>query len=172
MESRLLVVFNNVNEWLRFAEAKNAMIIGLNGVVFFGVTRLINFDQIKDIELLIWYLFIGLLCLGASMFVALLSFVPQLKQIAPTFDLKKENDNFLFFASLKNKKVDEVISIYNTDKEKVEPFHKHLSQQIICNAGITKRKYDHFTFACWLTIAAFITPIIALIYAGYNYIKK
>jgi len=169
MESRLLVVFKNVNEWLRFAEAKNAMIIAFNGVVFFGVARLIKLDEIKDIKILLIYLYICFIFLGFSTLVAILSFVPQLKQIVPSMDFKSENDNYLFFMTLKDKKTEEIINIYNSEDETNTPFHRHLAEQIITNSGITKRKYDHFTFACWLTIASIMTPVVAVLYALYNY---
>ncbi|WP_179317204.1 Pycsar system effector family protein [Winogradskyella undariae] len=169
MESRLLVVFNNVNEWLRFAEAKNAMIIALNGVIVFGVARLFKIDEIKESEILCWYFTLYFLCLGASTLVALLSFIPQLKQLTPTFNFKSQNDDFLYFACLKDKTVAEVTEVYRDNDEVISVYHKHLANQIITNAGITKRKYDYFTFACWLTISAILTPILALVYAGYTY---
>ena len=169
MESRLLVVFNNVNEWLRFAEAKNAMIIALNGVIVFGVARLFKIDEIMENKILCWYFIIHFLCLGASTLVALLSFIPQLKQITPKFNFKNQNDDFLYFACLKDKTVAEVTEVYRDKDEVVSVYHEHLANQIITNAGITKRKYDYFTFACWLTIAAIFTPLGAGFYALFNY---
>ncbi|PNQ72850.1 hypothetical protein C1T31_10115 [Hanstruepera neustonica] len=170
MEEKLLVVFQNINEWLRFAEAKNAMIIALNGVVVFGVAQIIEFNFIKDIEILKWYLTIAFICLTFSTIVALLSFIPRLKQIAPTFNLNPGKDNFLFFDTLKDKKINEVIEFYKTDDE-VQPYHEQLADQIIVNSGIAKRKYDYFTFSCWITIAGIITPLIAGLFAFFIYKK-
>ena len=172
MESKLLVVFQNVNEWLRFAEAKNAMIIALNGVVIFGLAQIIELKFIDDYPFVKWYLFLAFLFLTFSTVVALLSFIPQLKQIAPTFNFKQEKDNYLYFNCLKDKTVKEVTEIYKSGDDNIEPFHEHLANQIITNAGITKRKYDYFTFACWLTLSGFLTPILAGVYALYTYKNK
>ena len=40
MNKELLLIFSNINEWLRFAEAKNAMIIAFNGASIYGIVKL------------------------------------------------------------------------------------------------------------------------------------
>lgn len=169
MESKLLVVFQNVNEWLRFAEAKNAMIIALNGVIIFGLAQIIDIDFLNKYLFIKWYLSIAFLLIIFSTVIALMSFIPRLKKLTPSFNFKQKSENFLFFNCLKDKQPSEILEVYNSNNEPIEPYHQHLAEQIITNAGITKRKYDYFTFASWLTVAGIVTPPLAIIYALYNY---
>jgi hypothetical protein len=172
MEKKLELVFENVNNWLKFAETKNAMLLGFNGVVFFGIIRLYISDKLITNQFIEMYLVIAMLFLSVSSLVVLLSFVPNLKILRPTFNFKKENDNFLYFDVLRCKTEDEIIKRYRKEDEKIDDYHKHLAEQIITNASITKRKYDYFTLGLWLSISSFITPILGFIFFIYNYTRK
>jgi len=133
------------------------------------LAQIIDLEFISKYLFVKWYLLTAILLLSSSIVVALLSFIPKLKQITPTFNFKQETHNYLYFNHLKDKKVSEVVKIYKSDHENIEPFHEHLAEQIITNARITKRKYDYFSFACWLTLSGIVTPLIAGIYAIYTY---
>ena len=170
LDNKLLVVFNNVNEWLRFAEAKNAMLIAFNGVVFFGVTQMLELPLIREYVIFKWYFYILLLSLAFSVLIALLSFIPRLKQVSPTFNFKKES-NFLYFECLRHQTPDKIIELYRTGSSEATDFQIHLAQQIISNSGVTKRKYDYFTFGTWLTISGIATIVVAAILFVYNYKK-
>ena len=45
---QLYQVFNNVNDWLKFAEAKNAMLIAFNGASIFGIIKLLSLDFVSN----------------------------------------------------------------------------------------------------------------------------
>lgn len=169
MDKRLELIFENVNNWLRFAEAKNAMLLGFNGVVFFGIVRLLTSSSLNDVDILKLYFIIALVCLVFSSFITLLSFVPNLKILKPSFDFKQDVDNYLYFDVLRSKTKEDIIERYNTQNEPVTDYHNHLAEQIITNANTTKRKYDYFTLALWFSISAFLTPVLGLIFALYNY---
>lgn len=170
MEKKLELVFDNVNNWLRFAEAKNAMLLGFNGVVFWGAVKLLPL-KLSDFKTFNYYLLVMLVLLSFSCLVVLLSFVPNLKILRPSFNFKKNNDNYLYFDVLRSKTVDDIITKYNVEGEPVLDYHKHLAEQIITNANITKKKYDYFTLAIWISISAFVTLPISLIFFIYNYTK-
>jgi hypothetical protein len=172
MEEKLELIFKNVNDWLKFAETKNAMLLGFNGVVFFGILKLFIWENFPDIFLLKLYLILAMILLSASSLGTLISFVPNLKILRPTFNFKKENDNFLYFDVLRSKTKEDIIKRYRKDDEQIEDYHNHLAEQIITNAAITKRKYDYFTLALWLSISSFLTPILGAIFFIYNYTKK
>lgn len=171
MEKKLELIFDNVNNWLKFAETKNAMLLGFNGVVFFGIIRLYLSDLIKVEGVLKLYLSVALIFLLISSLVLLLSFIPNLKILRPTFNFKKNNDNYLFFDVLRCKTKDEIINRYKNNDEIIEDYHIHLAEQIITNATITKRKYDYFTLALWVSISSFLTPVIGLTFFIYNYTR-
>lgn len=172
MEEKLEIIFKNVNDWLKFAETKNAMLLGFNGVVFFGVLRLFVWEDFPDFYWLKFYLVIAMIFLSVSSLVTLLSFVPNLKILRPTFNFKKENDNFLYFDVLRSKKPEDIINRYIEEGEVANDYHRHLAEQIITNATITKRKYDYFTLALWLSIFSFLTPILGVVFFIYNYTRK
>ena len=50
-------IFNNINDWLKFAEAKNFGLLTLNGALIFGITQTEASDDFK------WILEIGYYCL-------------------------------------------------------------------------------------------------------------
>ncbi|KAA2215750.1 Pycsar system effector family protein [Maribacter flavus] len=172
MEEKLELIFKNVNDWLKFAETKNAMLLGFNGVVFFGILKLFIWQSFPDVLSLKIYLVSAMIMLSVSSLGALLSFVPNLKILRPSFDFKKENDNFLYFDVLRCKTANDIINRYRNENEKIEDYHKHLAEQIITNATITKRKYDYFTLALWLSISSFLTPILGAVFFIYNYTKQ
>lgn len=169
MEKKLELIFENVNNWLRFAEAKNALLLGFNGVIFFGIVRLLTSSSLNDVDILKVYFIIALVCLAFSSLITLLSFVPNLKILRPSFDFKQDVDNYLYFDVLRSKNKEDIINRYNNQNDPVTDYHNHLAEQIITNANITKRKYDYFTLGVWLSISAFLTPLLAAIFALYNY---
>lgn len=71
-EENLYKIFNNVNDWLKFAEAKNLGLLTLNIAVAFGFTQ-INFSD-KCIIQNACYIFL---------FFAFLSFIPCLISLFP-----------------------------------------------------------------------------------------
>lgn len=48
MEERLKFIFANVNEWLRFAEAKNGVLVAFNGAAIWGTLQ--SLDEISKID--------------------------------------------------------------------------------------------------------------------------
>lgn len=170
MNKELLEAFKNVNDWLKFAEAKNAMLIGFNGVVIFGIqgNATINFDTLLNI-----YISIAFILLVFSTVICLLSFVPRLKKISG-FYTSKDTANRWFFEHLKKMREQEIIdkiANYN-DNSSPTPLDRDLANQIKQNSIIASEKYSHFTVAIWLTMSAIITPILALILGIYSYMRK
>jgi|AntRauMFilla1563_2_1112583.scaffolds.fasta_scaffold20749_4 hypothetical protein len=42
MDEKLKEIFSNINDWLKFADAKSATLIAGNGALIFGMGRLIS----------------------------------------------------------------------------------------------------------------------------------
>jgi hypothetical protein len=76
MEETLKYIYSNVNEWLRFAETKNAALISFNLVSIFGAATIITQSEISISKPILYYLydFITWNFLGLSL--ALYSFWP------------------------------------------------------------------------------------------------
>jgi len=154
----LKYIFANINEWLKFAEAKHGGLIILNAGLVVGIlssyTNIQNFIY-KPIIL------IGIICFGISVFLSIISQFPVTQNI---FINKKiiQNPNLYFFGHLSHfdtqsfveefKKVDTVFSPSKLDTD--------LINQILVNARIAKAKFIFFKFASYLT--AFGSGLIGL----------
>ena len=174
MNKELLEVFKNVNDWLKFAEAKNAMIIRFNGVIIFGIKEIKGNATIKNFDTLLnIYINIAFILLALSTVISLLSFLPRLKKTSG-FYTSKDTANRWFFEYLKKMREQEIIDkIANyDDNSSPTPLDRDLANQIKQNSIRASEKYSHFTVAIWLTMSAIITPILALILGIYSYTRK
>jgi hypothetical protein len=173
-DEQLYKVFNNVNDWLKFAEAKNAMLIAFNGASIFGSLKLLNLDYIKNSEFLENYFFFVIICLVFSTINCLISFAPRVKLIKGGYYDSGKIPNVLFFEYLKGKSNLEIIEEItgDTEKDKYTTLEKDIAEQIKQNSIISSRKYSHFTISVWITISAYITLPLAGIFCLYTYLSK
>lgn len=75
MKDHLEYVFSNVNDWLKFAEAKSATLLAVNGVVLFGILRLVNDLQLKLYASCVAG--VGCIFFVSSLLLCLSSFIPS-----------------------------------------------------------------------------------------------
>jgi hypothetical protein len=69
MADKLKDIFENVNNWLKFAEAKNATLIAGNGLLIFGVLKTIH-----EVNINIYLLYYIYFCLILFSLPFLISF--------------------------------------------------------------------------------------------------
>jgi hypothetical protein len=172
MKNDLESIFSNVNDWLKFAEAKSATLIAANGLVIFGILRLI-----QKVDLNLWskgILIIIFLCFATSLLFCLSSFVPLLRL---PFELKNntksKDHNLLFFADIENytpreylKKL-EVATNKNisTPTDNYSGIESMYAKQIITNSVIARYKFEVFKRASWLTLfGGVISMVLVAIY--------
>ncbi len=173
-EEQLYRVLNIVNDWLKFAEAKNAMIIAFNSASIYGITQLFNLNYIKNSEQITNYLIFVILLLVFSTISSLISFAPRVKIIKGGWYAPGDVPNVLFFEYLKTKTNEDLIKEI-TGELNVNLYatlEKDIAEQIKQNSIIASRKYSYFTIAIWLTIAAYITFPLAGIFCLYTYFNK
>ncbi len=163
MEERLKSVFDNVNEWLKFAEKKNAALIAFDSAVAFGVIGIL-----KDVEGLPrwidWYLgFLVVLLLLGTIF-SLLSFLPQLRVpwIFPR-SRRDKRDSLLYFGHIAwhtpDSYIEALAQATNKRTKEPAPVEKLYAEQIVRNSQIALNKYLWFSAALWVTLTAFATPV-------------
>lgn len=174
---RLLKVFANVNDWLKFAEAKNAMILAFNAASIYGITKMYDLDFVENEPNIKLYLFVVIIQLVFSSVCALISFAPRVKIVKGGLYAPGDVPNVLFFEYLKTKTTLEIMNEINNTKfddavNKPIQFEKDIAEQIKQNSIIASRKYSHFTIAVWLTISAYITFPLAAIFCLYTYLNK
>lgn len=161
MKDEIKSIFQNVNEWLKFAEAKHAGLLVLNSGVIFGILAIYKDYQscLPKIIILLTLIFFGL-----SMLLSIVSLFPRTHNVLSK-QKKIKNPNLYFAGHLCKLDVDD----FKAELHKIKPTHvfdrfeDDLLNQIIVNATITTRKYHLFKLATVSTIVGFIIPLTTLI---------
>ncbi len=161
MKEDIKDIFQNINEWLKFAEAKHAGLIVLNSGIIFGILSVY-----KDYKTIIdWHIILLIIIfIGISIILSLISLFPITNN-----DTKNKNKNvpinLYFFGSLsKLNETDFKNELLKTNANyKFDKFEKDIINQIIINSRIATRKYKLFIFAIWATTIGFILPIVNII---------
>lgn len=159
-------IFKNVNDWLNFAERKNATILSVFG--FITIFSVLNYGyKFQDISLL---LKIGVISYLASYLCVLVSTLLSLmpvtklnkKLINGDKDKKvKDSDNLWFYGDIIKYNQHEYIEAL--EKKGVKEFsamYKQLISQIIINSHIASKKYSCFKFSSWAIGIGIIVSIL------------
>ncbi len=169
MYEKLNQIFSNVNDWLKFAETKNALIIVFNSSIIFGILNF--YSVIKDDKAYIVYMLIAMIMLLISIVVSLLSFIPQLKYPYISFDKPQDTDNLLFFEHIAKytpaQYYDRMKNALPNEKIN-EAFDMYYINQIVANSRIVATKFKQFKISAWFTVGAFLTPVGMLILFFYK----
>lgn len=169
MEDRLRYILSSVNDWLRFAESKNAALLVANSAVIFGVLRVLKGSTpLRDGLMLYLYFSLSLLVLSGAL--CFLSFIPQLE--IPWLASQRQttdDDNLVFYAEIADYSPQDLLkALYrksNLELDDPAPLEEDYAAQIVVNSRIAVRKYRFFSAAIWLALIAIVTPVgAALIY--------
>ncbi len=162
MKEDLKDIFENVNEWLKFGEAKHAGLIVLNSGLVFGILSVYS-NFTKHLH---WsFIILSLLFLGASIFFTLVSLFPRTyKKTFPA--VKNKTPNLYFNGSIACLTRDE----FKTELLKTHPDHvftpleDNLIDQTILNSRIASAKYLLFKYAIICTTAGVSLPLLRIIF--------
>jgi len=161
----LLNLQDKVNDWLKFAEAKNGVLIGLDEVMIFGVIQAFIADKspLKEFH---YSVCIVVLLITLSLLLALTSFLPKLQLTHFVHGSPcPESDNLLYFGHIAKYSPDLFFIEFSkffegNDQELVgEQTQKQYIGQIVMNSQITMRKFGHFNYAVWATACAIIYSV-------------
>jgi hypothetical protein len=170
LTEKLIVIFQNVNDWLKFAEAKNAILLTFCGAAITTITTYVstatNIPNSLRTGLLIAIFF---LCL--SSLTCTLSFLPNTKPITTKSSNSKlkDTDIFYFFGDLKKYNATELLSSINRlyfENSIPTPYKKEdldIAKQITINSRIAATKFDFFRTGVWLLIVSFLVIPISLV---------
>ena len=174
-EEQLRSIFNNVNEWLKYAEAKNFGLLTLIVAIAFGFTQ-INFSKESELKTVGCYIFLPIAFF--SFFSSLLSLFPILSKfekgylvkslidkLSNLIDEEKSFENIHYFGYLRtldeaNFETKFLTKINSTDI--FTQYEKELTKQILYNSRITWLKYQLFKIGAFIFLFALILSIIAL----------
>lgn len=155
----------SVNDWLKFAEAKNAVVVAASGFALWASLRLTVSTETGCYASMYFAVLSAFLLAGFV--TALLSFLPILNYtwIAPKPG-KLANGNLLYFghlATLSKKQVlDAYIKATEAREADVKEIHGMVAEQIIVNSRIAVTKYAMFESAIKILLVGVLTPLIAI----------
>jgi len=179
MNDDLKYIFDTTNEWLKFAEAKNAGILALLVGLIAGLismtgdlsgwqaTMLIISESIFAVAILI--------CLCSLSPILNDKFYAQIKLDAAMFEKLKQSVNLLFFKSIYRLTEQQFIEVFNSraNVSAIQPasydittgthaLNHDLVHQILVNACIANFKYCCFKVTIWFTCGGIIVVAIPL----------
>lgn len=179
VSAKLATIFQITNDWLKFAEAKNAVLFAFSGAgTTAAVTLLATTQKIPNSLRIGLSITAALLCVCA-LFCSL-SFLPKTNleqilrlQIKPSRNLAikpRDTDNLYFFGHLQKYNSDKLLDSLNryyfenkiTNLDRRE--YIDLADQIIINAQITSSKLKLFTYGVYILIFSILAiPLSILI---------
>ncbi len=149
----LKYIFANINEWLKFAEAKHGGLIVLNAGLIVGI--LSSYSNIQNC-IFKPTLLLGIVCFGVSIFLSIISQFPVTQNL---FYNKKsiQNPNLYFFGHLCHLDNLTFIDEFKQGDPTFTPSHfdSNLINQILVNARIAQAKFGFFKFASYITAFGF-----------------
>jgi hypothetical protein len=161
-------IFVKVNEWLRFAEAKNAVLVALIGSVFFAFLDNPIINGFKDnlVGKLYYYNVLLFLLLGFA--TSLMSFLPQTRLFHSwAVENTPKEPNVFFFGHLSSMTSRALIQMIYSESSKLDNELQYIrlcvAEQIITNSRIANRKYSYFRLSLWFVMTAMFTPIVSLL---------
>ncbi len=166
MDEKIEKLYFSVNDWLKYAEAKNAIIFPIFVAIFLGVLTAIIQVEIQLIYIKI-YFFNILLFSFTGIISTLLSFFPSLKKPFLFKCKVTGTENLLYFADIQKFSADDFSKLF-LDKfcDKTDSLNDYFLQyvnQIIINSKITYSKLFYFKIGVFLMLSAFISLPFALL---------
>ncbi len=173
IENKLLFIFSNVNEWLKFAEVKNA---GMTAFSIAGISGIIAFVTLFQKLSVTWkslFLF-PVFCLLIACLISLLSFYPRINRLGilnSSIKSPLDSDNLLFFGDLvkydTNSFIDKISNRYFSINQINESKRlTDIADQIIVNSRITEAKYKFFKVSVFFSFLSLVLLIIFSIIFG------
>lgn len=168
MNEDLKYTFSTVNDWLKFAEAKNAGLLALNLACLFGVIQADSLfsKDLKTLEglLVVLFSFSSCFCLYALSPVVDKGFRFYKKMKQGVFNNSLDSINALFFPDIAKLSADQFSALFeHKHGVSLSSAEKDFSNQITNNAQICVQKYGLFTVASYFTFGALILGICLMI---------
>jgi len=161
VEERLRYILTTVNEWLKFAEAKNGALLVADIAILFGVFRLLNESTGPKV-----FIYLAIFLVIVSTISSLVSFIPQLKvsSFIPKKRTEKEASLIFYGHIAKYEPQSYIKALYaesGAEPAAIASIEVDYAQQIITNSRIALRKYLCFNVGLWLTVLALLFLLVA-----------
>lgn len=159
MNGELKYIFENINNWLKFAEAKHTGLLVFNSGILVAILSLYSTvpDVIGKIPLVLTCIFLGISTLG--------SLFSQFPETADLLIKKKDEikPNLYFFEHLAKIDVEDFQKEFKLSikTKNFSLLDENLVVQILSNSKITSSKFKLFKFCCYFTSLGLIFQGIA-----------
>lgn len=175
MNEDLKYTFNNINEWLKFAEAKNAGLLALNAASVIGILQADGAfnSNIKVFEGIIIILFCTSTCICFYTVLPVLNkwfrFYKKLDNNEFNNAVTSDSLNALYFGDITKLSSEQFISLFEHKHSiKLTTPEKDFGNQITNNAEISWQKYKLFSIAAWFSFSAFVMGVFLVIINAYK----
>lgn len=165
MEDRLRYIFGLVNDWLKFAETKNAALVVAVSALLVVVCD--HFPDAHATPWVRWSCIVGCALLVVGGAVSLVSFIPDVnfKWLSAKCERRATHNLFFFGEIAQYSEFDFLDALY--DAESLPNQHKKLEAdlagQIVKNSQITVRKFAQFKIACWIAVIGIVALAISAV---------
>jgi hypothetical protein len=180
LTQKLLSIFVLVNDWLKFAEAKNAILLTFSGAAITAISAYLAAVKETAPSLQLGLIF-SLILLGICSLVCAISFLPKtnleniawqrLKPSRKRGITVRDTDNFYFFGDLRRYEPVELVDAINKfylEGLAVDPRKKEnvdIAIQLIINADIASIKFGLFTCALWFLVSAISSIPLSMLFS-------
>jgi hypothetical protein len=160
-------VLARTDDWLRFAEAKNGVLLALNCAIAVGLLQVVGTLESPSrwISLAAAH---SLILLFAAITLGAASFVPRLTPPwFTTFPRRPAQTNILYFGDICTHNAQSYLVDFYDCLDVQGAFSKLDSQyagQIVTNSKIAYIKYAQFNITAFFTLSALLTPAGAALY--------
>ena len=178
LREKLITILHIVNDWIKFAEAKNGILLAFCGTIIAAILSYTS--AVQNIpKYLLFCLIITTIILVFCSLICSISFLPRtnLERIVwvrsnPSRNRRssqQDTDNFYYFGHLLKYEASELLDSLNRlylNNQIQPPYNKEdldISNQIIINSEITFLKFKLFVFALWFLIVSIIVVGICLV---------
>ncbi|WP_284199734.1 Pycsar system effector family protein [Alicyclobacillus sacchari] len=156
MKEELKYLFDKVNDWLKFAEAKHIALITFDTAALFGLISLLTNSSVSaTIKVPIATFVVGI---GLSVLISLFSF-SSITNSNKFFRRKAgpaQHDNLLFFGHIsKYEESQYKEALQNQFNCQLNEWEGQLADQIVVNSKIVMRKFRLFNWSVW-TVLVFV----------------
>lgn len=166
IQELLKEIFSNVNNWLVFAETKNAAIIAFGVAILAAIT---SADFFKG-NAIMFSIFIAGIVL--ALLIALLSFAPKRGKNKESNRVPTAADNLIFYSDIAKYNKTEYIKALakqylkkDIQADQIEQIELDYSEEIVYNSNLANHKYDLFKCSLYIILAMMVVLILMTILA-------
>jgi hypothetical protein len=181
LTAKLLSIFGIVNDWVKFAEAKNGILLAFCGAAIPTVMNMLT-SLGKASYWAYIMIIISLFCFFASTLICGWSFFPRTNFNNQKSKKSKSNPNLYFYEDLRNFNENELLDLIKkryfhnnfneTDLSENNKEQLDLCNQVTVNSSIAMSKFNKFKTALIFLMAGISTAMISIVFKLLPYLSE